>query len=107
MVNLRTIKAFMEKLSVEDRIVLFRFLVGVLYGLIVYLASLFTQPIKLTPIAWSASVMAYYTTVIYVAVKYKPTSKFQLYLRGLATFYATWILTVIILFELSKTLGVV
>ncbi|MCC6041050.1 MAG: hypothetical protein LM557_02610, partial [Desulfurococcaceae archaeon] len=60
---MRTIKAFMEKLSVEDRIVLFRFLVGVLYGLIVYLASLFTQPAQLTPIAWSASVMAYYATV--------------------------------------------
>jgi len=101
---LKIVKTITEKMSLEDKIVFFRFLVGFIYGILVYIASLFTTPAKLTPIAWSISVMTYYITVIYVVIKYKPTSRFQIYLRGLGTFYATWILTVIILFELSKSI---
>ena len=103
---LKTIKSLVEKMTLEDKIVFFRFLVGLVYGVAVYLASLLIHPARLTPYAWSTSVMVYYATVIYVALKYKPTSRFQLYLRGLATFYTTWILATIIVFEIVRFLGV-
>lgn len=100
------IRSISEKMSLEDKIVFFRFKVGLVYGVLVFISSLFIVPERLTPFAWSTSILAYYVTIIYIAIKYRPLSRFQLYLRGLATFYATWILTVIVLFELVKSLGV-
>lgn len=94
-----------EKMTLEDKIVFFRFKAGLIYGIFVFISSLFITPQTLNPYAWATSILAYHATIIYVAVKYRPLTRFQLYLRGLATFYATWILTVIILFELVKLLG--
>jgi hypothetical protein len=105
-VGLKAIESFVGRLGLEDRIVFLRFLTGLVYGVAVFTASRFVHPVRLTPYAWSASVMVYYFTVLYVLAKYRPTSRFHLYLRGLATFYATWILTVIVLFELTKLIGV-
>lgn len=97
------IKSKIKELSVEDKIVLCRFIAGLVYGLIIYILLYYFHPLYLNPYAWAFSVIAYYFTVLYVLFKYAPGSRFQLYLRGLATFYGTWILLVIILYELTMS----
>jgi hypothetical protein len=52
------------------------------------------------------SIIVYYFTVLFVSALYNPKSKFQLYLRGLATYYGTWLLTAILLSDLLKSIGV-
>jgi hypothetical protein len=96
----------LSSLSVEDRIVLLRFKVGAVYGMAVYLATLLLDPLTVSRFAWPISVIVYYFTIPYVGVAYNPQSKFQLYLRGLVTYYATWLLVPILLNELFRTLGV-
>lgn len=93
------------RLSTEDKIVLFRFAVGVFFGLVVLFLSLFLKPDVLTLIAFGTSVLVYFLTVLYVNMKYKPLSRFQIYLRGLATFYSAWLLTAILLHEVLKMAG--
>lgn len=84
----------------------FRFIAGFLYGLAVFTASFFIDRRELSVYAWSMSILAYYLTVAYVILKYNPTSKFLVYLRGLGTFYATWLLTSIIFHEVVLHFGV-
>lgn len=98
----KIIRGRLNQLTVEDRIVLTRFIAGLVYGLGVYIASIFIHPLPLSSYSWGLSVLAYYFTVLYILVKYTPKSRFQLYLRGLATYYGTWILTAIILHELTN-----
>ncbi|MEM0218599.1 MAG: hypothetical protein QW425_03630 [Desulfurococcaceae archaeon] len=104
--DLHLIKFTWSSLSVEDKIVMIRFTTGLVFGLSVFLLSFFVNPITLSTNSWLASVLVYYSTVIYVAVKYRPLSRFQLYFRGLGTFYATWLLTAILLHEVFTHLGV-
>ena len=93
------------KLTLEDKIVLARFATGLIFGVAVFIASFFADPLNLSSIVWPLSVVVYYVTIAYVAIKLRPISRFQLYLRGLGTFYATWLLTAIILNELTKLAG--
>lgn len=92
-------------LDVEDRIVLLRLLTGLAYGVVVFAATLFVNPVAASPYVWATSVLVYYATVIYVALKYRVSSRFQLYLRGLATFYAAWLLTAMILHDIFRVAG--
>lgn len=102
---MKGLSKFIVGLSTEDRIVLVRGIIGLVYGIAVFLASRFADHATLSIYAWSVSVLVYYMTIGYVAIRYKPTSKFQLYIRGLGTFYATWLLTSIILHELTIRLN--
>ncbi len=97
----------MLKVNIEDKIVLNRFIVGLLYGVVVYAIYLLRGPLEASRIGWAASILVYYFTIPYIVYKYKPPSRFQVYFRGLATFYATWLLTSILLHELFRFLGVV
>ena len=94
------------KAGAEDKIVLFRFIAGLIYGVIVFIASLFVNPLDLSRYAWASSIIVYYFTVLLIGVLYNPQSRFQLYLRGLATFYGTWLLVVIVLSDLLRSIGV-
>lgn len=102
---LKKLSETLSKLNTEDRIVLLRGLAGLVYGTAIFIASMFVDHATLSIYAWSTSILAYYITIGLVAVKYKPTSRFQLYIRGLGTFYATWLLTSIILHEATKYIG--
>lgn len=94
-----------KNLSIEDRIVLHRLVVGIFFGVAVFATSFFVSPITLSPLSWSTSVLVYYVTAIHVIAKYRPTSRFQIYIRGLATFYGAWLLTAIALYEVASYLG--
>lgn len=94
-----------KNMTLEDKIVLHRLVVGVFFGAAVFVASFFVSPAALSPLAWSASVLVYYVTVIHVIVKYRPNSRFQIYIRGLATFYGAWLLTAMVLYEAAGYLG--
>ncbi|MEM4481781.1 MAG: hypothetical protein QXK88_00170 [Desulfurococcaceae archaeon] len=92
-------------LSIEDRIVLFRLIVGVIFGLAVFILSFLVKPDTLSLGAFAGSILVYYLTTLYIVMKYRPSTRFQIYLRGLATFYSSWLLTAILLYELVGTLG--
>lgn|GEM_PF-1041649 len=100
------LRKYAANFTVEDKVVLTRFTVGFLYGLTVFIASFYVNPVDLSPFAWAMSIMVYYFTTLYVSLKYKPSSKVIVYLRGLATFYGTWLLTAILLNEFSLTIGI-
>lgn len=99
------IREYIEKQSVENKIVIVRFSAGLALGIGVFVASIIVPPAFLSPFAWAASVFIYYLTGVYAAYKYGPLTRFQLYLRGLATFYGTWLITAILLYELTSYLG--
>lgn len=93
-------------LSIEDRVVLIRFIVGFIYGFAIFTSSYVVNPANLTPFAWATSIIIYYFTALYVSLKYRLRSKFVIYIRGLATFYGTWLLTAILLHEFSVMMGI-
>jgi hypothetical protein len=103
---LERLRKSLERASIEDKIVFFRFMVGLFYGIGVYASSLFINHLELSRYAWALSIIVYYFTVLFVSALYNPKSRFQLYLRGLATYYGTWLLTAILLSDLLKSIGV-
>ncbi|MEM1628114.1 MAG: hypothetical protein QXP02_03675 [Desulfurococcaceae archaeon] len=90
------------QLDIEDRIILTRLLTGLIYGVSVFVLTYFLPPIIVSSIAWSGSILVYYATILYVLFRYRPTKRFHLYLRGLMTFYATWLITSYILYDVFK-----
>ncbi|MEM3912692.1 MAG: hypothetical protein QXT75_02175 [Desulfurococcaceae archaeon] len=103
---INVLRKHVKNLTVEDKIVLLRFKIGLIYGFTIFIASFLVSPANLTPFAWATSIIVYYFTVLYVSLKYGLRSKFLIYLRGLATFYGTWLLVSILLNEFSLVIGV-
>lgn len=101
---MRYLSDWFKKLSIDDKIVFVRLVVGLLFGLVTFLISIFVPSITLSPFAWSSSIIIYYFTGLYLAVKYGPLTRFQLYIRGLGTFYGVWLTTSIVLYELMNML---
>ncbi|MEM2009855.1 MAG: hypothetical protein QXV51_03315 [Thermosphaera sp.] len=87
----------------EDKIVLMRLGFGLFYGTLIYLlGSLRLIPVKdLNMIAWTGAAVLYAVTIILVYKFVRPVKSFNLYLRGISTYYASWLLTSFILNEIS------
>ncbi|MEM0377834.1 MAG: hypothetical protein QXP68_01385 [Thermosphaera sp.] len=87
----------------EDKIVLMRLGFGLFYGTLIYLlGSLRLIPVKdLNMIAWTGAAVLYAVTIILVYKFVRPVKSFNLYLRGILTYYASWLLTSFILNEIS------
>jgi len=93
-------------LSAEDKIVLLRLVSGISYGLLVYLLGLLriVSLRSLNMFAWTGAAFLYGVTIILTHRFYKPFKAFNLYLRGLLTYYASWLLTTYVLNELIPIL---
>ncbi|MEM4660686.1 MAG: hypothetical protein QXH84_04000 [Thermosphaera sp.] len=91
------------QISGEDKIVLMRLGFGLFYGTLIYLlGSLRLIPVKdLNMIAWTGAAVLYAVTIILVYKFVRPVKSFNLYLRGILTYYASWLLTSFILNEIS------
>lgn len=89
-------------LSAEDKIVLLRLIAGVSYGFLVYLLGLLrTVSLKdLNTFAWTGAAILYAVTIFLAYRLYRPSKAFNLYFRGLLTYYASWLLTSYVLNEL-------
>ncbi|AFL66039.1 hypothetical protein Desfe_0126 [Desulfurococcus amylolyticus DSM 16532] len=89
-----------RRMNTEDSIWLIRLASGVVYGIITFILLYFMGPLQTSVVTWSLSPIVYYTTIIFVAVRYRPTKRIHLYLRGLLSFYTAWLSTVFILYDL-------
>lgn len=91
------------KIVGEDKIVLLRLGFGLFYGILIYLLGLFRLvPIRdLNMVAWTGAAALYALTIILVYKIIKPMRSFNLYLRGILTYYASWLLTIFVLNEMN------
>ena len=90
-----------EKL-IEDRIVLIRFIFGIIYGIIAYILyrlnlSLFFD---LTTTIWVLAAAAYFPSIVYVEKRMGKRSLYYSFARGILTYYLTWIVIAYILYDL-------
>ncbi|WP_448577705.1 hypothetical protein [Thermosphaera sp.] len=86
----------------EDKIVLLRFVAGISYGFLIYLLGLLriVSLNNLNTFAWTGAAVLYAVTIFLTYRFFKPSKAFNLYLRGLLTFYTSWLLTSYVLNDL-------
>lgn len=93
----------MSKLMVDDHIVLIRLLFGSIYGFVAYIMyrfkiSIFTAATDL--LIWMLGAIIYVSTVYYVKKSTGTNSIFHLYFRGLVTFYGSWLIIFLVMYDL-------
>ncbi len=95
-------RGFWERASLEDRIVFVRFITGVVYGFIAYLLYKisFTLFFDTSTTIWFIAGVAYIITMIFVEKKFKAHGWFLVLIRGLLTYYLTWIIVILVLHDL-------
>ncbi|MCD6301440.1 MAG: hypothetical protein J7L82_05150, partial [Staphylothermus sp.] len=54
---------------------------------------------ELSATIWSLAGAVFLATVFYIKIKYRINSLFKLFIRGLLTFYGTWIIIFLILYD--------
>lgn len=93
----------MVRLTIEDHIVFIRLLFGLIYGFVAYTIyrlriSLFTFRTDL--LIWMLAAIIYVSTAYYVKRSTGTNSLFHLYLRGLVTFYGSWLIIFLVMYDL-------
>jgi len=96
------LRSFWKRASIEDRIVIARFIMGLIYGFIAYTVYRLGLTIvyDVTTTIWILAAIVYSISIYYVGKKFNAEGLFLLLLRGLLTFYITWIALVLILYDL-------
>lgn len=89
-------------LKVEDHIVLIRLLLGCIYGFTAYL--LFRLNLKLPGLnvdltIWMLAGFIYVASAFIIKRLLGVSSLFQLYVRGLLTFYGSWLIVFLIMYD--------
>lgn len=90
-------------IGVEDAIVKARFLLGVVYGFVSYLiyrAGIVLYADVSTTI-WLIAGIIYVGSIVYVEKKYLTGSVFLNVFRGLISFYATWLIILLVLYDVA------
>jgi hypothetical protein len=86
----------------DDEIVKFRALLGVIFGFlayIVYRAGLVLL-IDVSATIWFIAGVVYVASGFYVQAKYRLTGIFHVFIRGIVTYYALWIIVFLVLYDL-------
>jgi len=89
--------------KLDDKIVLLRACAGLLFAVIAYIIyrSGFTLPyMDQGSTIWFLAGTVYVVTAVIIWRKYFVESMFQLLIRGLLTYYGSWILLFLILYDL-------
>jgi len=96
------IRNFYSKLDEEDRVVLVRFITGLIYGFIAYTMYRLNTIIIIdnSYTIWFFSFIVYLTSGFIVVRVIREKTLFLLFIRGLLTFFLTWIIVALILFDL-------
>ncbi|MCS7128858.1 MAG: hypothetical protein RMI83_06310 [Desulfurococcaceae archaeon] len=103
-----------SKLSIEDKVVLMRFTLAVVIGVASYLLYLLNPSIELSldsvkfsmdssTISWLMSAVAYVLSIP-IALRIGAKGLFQTIIRGLLTYYTTWLIIFIVIYDLLKML---
>ena len=95
-------RSFWKKASIEDKIVITRFIMGLVYGFIAYIIYRLgiTIVYDVTTTIWILAAIIYSISIYYVGKKFNAEGLFLLLLRGLLTFYITWVALILILYDL-------
>lgn len=93
---------FYSRLDEEDKVVFARFIIGVFYGFIAYIMYRygFILIINNSYTIWFFSFITYLASGLVVGRIVREKTFFLLMVRGLLTFFLTWIIVAFILFDL-------
>lgn len=96
------LRSIWKRANIEDRVVVTRFIVGFVYGFIAYIFYRLGISIvyDVNTTIWVLAAFVYSITIYFVGKKFNAEGLFLLFLRGLLTFYITWIAMVLILYDL-------
>ncbi len=89
--------------KIDDKIILVRGIAGIIYGFIAYIFYRFglTLPFMDNSLTiWFIAGIVYVGSAYYIQRKYGVNALFQLFVRGILTFYGSWILCMLILYDL-------
>jgi len=89
--------------KIDDKINMIRFIIAVIYGVVAYIMYRFNTTLfsgDLSATIWSLAGAVFLASVFYIRLKYRVDSLFKLFIRGLLTFYGTWIIVFLILYDL-------
>lgn len=90
-------------LTTEDHIVLIRLLFGSIYGFVAYLIYRLRVSIpfvKTDLLIWILAALVYVITAYYVKRTTGSSSLLHLYIRGFATFYGSWLIIFLVMYDL-------
>lgn len=89
-------------IDVEDKVVGIRFLLGLIYGCIAYSIYRFgaVPHYDVSWLVWSLSIFVYILSIYIVYIVVKVKTFFLLFIRGIFTFFLSWIITAFVLFDL-------
>ncbi|OYT37850.1 MAG: hypothetical protein B6U89_06700 [Desulfurococcales archaeon ex4484_58] len=88
---------------IDDKIILIRGLAGIFYSILaysIYRLNLTLPFMDLSMTIWFLAGIIYIATAMYIQSKYRVNGLFQLFIRGLLTYYGSWILLFLILYDL-------
>jgi hypothetical protein len=88
--------------KIDDEIVWLRAILGVTYGIIAYFIYKFSiiLMIDVSVTIWLLAGVIYVASAFYVQYKYGALGLFRLFIRGIVTFYAIWIVVLLLLYDL-------
>ncbi len=88
--------------KIDDEIVKLRAMLGLVFGIIAYILYRigFILFIDVSATIWFIAGIVYVSSGFYVQSKYGARGVFQIYIRGIVTFYTIWLLTLFILYDL-------
>lgn len=91
-----------KSIDVEDKIVGIRLLLGLIYGCIAYSIYRFGAELyhDVSWLIWSLSIFVYILSIYIVYIVVKVKTFFLLFIRGLLTFFLSWIIVAFVLFDL-------
>jgi len=96
------IREFISRMSIEDKVVFTRLLAGIIYGFIAYIMYRlgFILLYDNSTTIWFIAGAVYIATMVYVDKRFGVRTWFLLLLRGLLTYYLSWITVLLILYDL-------
>ncbi len=87
----------------DDKVVVFRALIGLFFGLIAYILYKFNITIFSLDVSgtiWVFAGIIYVATAFYIQYWIKTRSLFLIFIRGILTFYSIWIIVFLSLYDL-------
>ncbi len=89
--------------SIDDRIVKLRAILGFVYGILAYMIYKLNLVVlfDVSGTIWLFAGILYVASGFYVQAKYGASGVFQVFIRGLVTFYTIWIIIFLILYDLA------
>ncbi|ADI32251.1 hypothetical protein [Staphylothermus hellenicus] len=90
--------------KLDDRVVIMRAVLGIIYGFIsyflIYKLNIALLTLDLSSTIWVLAGIVYVGSAFYIQYWSRSRSLFLVFIRGLLTFYATWLAIFLTLYDL-------